>query len=65
MLEDIADEREVFIVDVDAITADIGGAEHLPDGIHQSGTMQSLLRREILEILRTLQFNDVELAAAK
>jgi hypothetical protein len=54
MLQDIADERDLDIVDVDAIAADIGGAEHLPDGIHQSGLMQRLLRREVLSILSSM-----------
>mgnify|MGYP003828526459 FL=1 len=47
MLEDIAAERELYIIDVDALAADIGGAEHLPDGIHQSGQMQTLLRGQL------------------
>jgi hypothetical protein len=55
MLEDIRDTREFYIVDVDEIAADIGGREHLPDGIHQSGTMQSLLRQEVLDILSGLR----------
>ena len=54
MLQDIADHRELYIVDVDAIAADIGGGEHLPDGIHQSGLMQTLLRQEILSVLADL-----------
>lgn len=64
MLQDIADERELYIVDVDAIAADIGGAEHLPDGIHQSGLMQTLLRREVLSILSDLQRTETSVAAA-
>ena len=54
MLEDVADDRELHIIDVDAIAADIGGGEHLPDGIHQSGQMQTLLRQEILAVLSDL-----------
>jgi hypothetical protein len=54
MLDDIADSRPLHIIDVDAIAADIGGSEHLPDGIHQSGPMQMVLRREILHILSKL-----------
>lgn len=54
MLQDIADERALDIVDVDAIAADIGGGEHLPDSIHQSGLMQRLLRQEVLGILHNL-----------
>lgn len=64
MLEDIAEERDLAIVDVDAIAADIGGAEHLPDGIHQSGLMQTLLRREVLHILGNLRQPEPPLAAA-
>jgi len=55
MLDDVADKRELYIVDVDAIAAEIGAGEHLPDGIHQSGPMQMLLRQEILRILAHLQ----------
>jgi hypothetical protein len=65
MLEDIADEREIHIVDVDAIAADIGGGEHLPDGIHQSGPMQVLLRQEILKILSGLQTANVPISAVR
>jgi hypothetical protein len=65
MLQDIADERELHIVDVDAIAADIGGGEHLPDGIHQSGPMQMLLRQEILGILSDLRKSDALVAAVR
>jgi hypothetical protein len=65
MLQDIADERELHIVDVDAIAADIGGGEHLPDGIHQSGQMQVLLRQEILNILTDLRPPKVPVAAVR
>jgi hypothetical protein len=66
MLQDIADERDIDIVDVDAIAADIGGAEHLPDGIHQSGLMQKLLRQEVLSILGSLpRAQGVPASAAK
>ena len=51
MLHDLARERDVSIVDSDAIAADLG-ATHLPDGVHNSATMQAELRREILRILR-------------
>lgn len=50
MLHDLARERDVSIVDNDAIAADLG-ATHLPDGVHNSATMQAELRREILRIL--------------
>jgi hypothetical protein len=48
MLEDLAADGRVSIIDVDAVAAEIGGAEHLPDGIHQSGVMQTRLREELL-----------------
>ena len=54
MLHDIAERRDLIIIDVDAIAADLGGAEHLPDGIHQSGPMQAALRLEILRALEDL-----------
>jgi hypothetical protein len=51
MLHDVAENRNVAIVDVDAIAADIGGGEHLPDGVHQSQVLQKILRAEILRVL--------------
>ena len=53
MLHDLAAERDFSIIDVDAIAAELGGAQHLPDGIHQSGAMQAVLRSEILHILES------------
>ena len=55
ILHDVAATRNVSIVDVDAIAADYGGGEHLPDGVHQSGPMQDILRAEILHILKGLR----------
>jgi hypothetical protein len=63
MLHDIAATREIAVIDVDAIAAEIGGAQHLPDGIHQSGTMQSILREEILRVLRPLRADLARVAA--
>ena len=51
MLHDLEAERDISIIDVDAIAAELGGAAHLPDGIHQSGSMQAVVRREILAAL--------------
>jgi hypothetical protein len=51
VLHDIAETRDLAIIDVDAIAAQIGGREHLPDSIHQSGLMQTLLRSEILSAI--------------
>jgi len=52
MLHDLARERDVAIVDLDAIGAEFGGITHLPDGIHSSGALQAEMRAEILRILR-------------
>jgi hypothetical protein len=50
MLCDLARERDIAIVDADLVAAELG-ARHLPDGMHQSGRMQAMLRAEILRIL--------------
>jgi hypothetical protein len=55
MLHDLVEHRDLVIIDVDAIAADLGGAEHLPDGIHQSGPIQAALRAEILHALEDLR----------
>ena len=55
VLHDIAERRDLSIIDVDAIAADLGGAEHLPDGIHQSGSLQVALRSEILHAMEDLR----------
>ena len=47
MLHDLAEECDFSIIDVDALAADLGGAEHLPDGIHHSAAMQTILRSAI------------------
>jgi hypothetical protein len=52
MLYDLARERDIAIVDADAIAAELGARSHLHDGMHQSGAMQAELRAEILRILR-------------
>lgn len=51
MLHDLVRDRDVAIIDADLIGAVLGN-RHLPDGIHQSGTMQAELRNEILHTLR-------------
>jgi len=50
MLHDLARERDIAIVDIDAIAAEIGAAHHLPDGVHASGLLQAEARAEILRI---------------
>jgi hypothetical protein len=51
MLEDLCEDHGATVIDVDAVAAEIGGGLHLPDGIHQSGLMQSRLRVQILREL--------------
>ncbi len=52
MLHDLASERDIAIIDCDAIAADLGGQRCLPDGVHQNGEMQAEIRAEILRVLR-------------
>ena len=52
MLHDLAVETGIAIVDADAIAAELGVNRSIPDGTHQSGEMQQVLREEILSILR-------------
>jgi hypothetical protein len=54
MLHDLSEECDFSIVDVDAMAAQLGGAEHLPDGIHHSAIMQTALRSQINQILNSL-----------
>jgi hypothetical protein len=51
-LHDLASQRDIAIVDTDAIAADMGGQRCLPDGTHQNGELQTEIRAEILRILR-------------
>ncbi len=52
MLHDLArDDRDIAIVDVDAIAAEMGARRNLPDSVHSSGALQAELRAEILHIL--------------
>ncbi len=53
MLHDLARAKDVAIVDVDAIAAEIGGMSHVPDGVHFSGPMQVAVRAEVLHIARS------------
>ncbi len=55
MLHDLAANRNVSIIDVDAIAADMGGSEHLPDGVHQSRAIQEALRHEVLHVMSGLR----------
>ncbi len=51
MLHELADERDISIIDIDHMAAELGGAAHLPDGMHQSGLMQGVIRDEIFACL--------------
>ncbi len=55
MLHDLAQAHDIGIIDVDAIAAELGGAAHLPDGVHQSGLMQAAVRAELLHCLHGRQ----------
>lgn len=52
ILYDLARQRDIAIVDADAIAAELGGHRCIPDGIHQNGELQAEIRAEILRILR-------------
>ncbi len=54
LLEDLAESHGVLVVDIDAIAAELGGARHLPDGVHQSGPMQARVREEMLSALASV-----------
>lgn len=52
MLHDLARAvPDLAIVDADAIAADLGMAQHLPDGIHGSGAFYSEVRNELLRLV--------------
>ncbi|QBL92428.1 hypothetical protein KSAC_01800 [Komagataeibacter saccharivorans] len=55
MLHDISETRNLAVIDVDALAAELGGGMHLPDGIHQSGRMQMELRQEIVHVLSDMR----------
>ena len=59
MLHDLARERDVAIIDADAIAADLGGWSHIPDGVHQNGVMQAEIWSEILRILARAACQDL------
>lgn len=52
MLHDLARERNVAIVDADAIAADLGTQRHIPDGMHGSALQQDETRAELVRLLR-------------
>ena len=52
MLYDLARERDISIVDVDALAVELGGAKHIPDRVHASGPLQEKLRTQMVRSLR-------------
>ena len=51
MLYELVEERGISVIDIDSIAANLGGAVHLPDGVHQSGLMQAVIRDELFASL--------------
>ena len=51
MLDDLAAEGQLAVIDIDALAAEFGGEAHLPDGIHHSSLMQTALRAEVIRHL--------------
>ena len=54
MLCDLARERDIAIVDLDAIAAEMGASEHMPDSTHPTTALVAEGRAEIVRILREL-----------
>jgi hypothetical protein len=51
MLDDLAADHHMAVIDVDALAAEYGGGTHLTDGIHHSDVLQKALRAEVLAAL--------------
>lgn len=52
MLCDLAHERDIAIIDFDALASEMGAQEHLPDAQHPGQALVDAGRAEILRILR-------------
>ncbi|MBU1378546.1 MAG: hypothetical protein KKE02_15305 [Alphaproteobacteria bacterium] len=52
MLHDLARGPNVEILDADAIAADLGVMDHLPDGVHATGVLLREMRGELFRLLR-------------
>jgi hypothetical protein len=52
MLYQLARERDISVVDIDALAVELGIGKHAPDGVHQSGRLQRAVRAELVTILR-------------
>jgi hypothetical protein len=55
MLHDIAERRDLYILDVDAVAAEMGGARNIPDGVHYSGPMQARLQSDLAAIIESIR----------
>ena len=53
MLHDLARDRDLDIIDMDARAAELGARMSLRNGVHQNGRMQAILRKDILEVLKS------------
>lgn len=53
MLHDLARDRDLDIIDMDARAAELGARMSLRNGVHQNGRMQSVLRKDILQALKS------------
>jgi hypothetical protein len=51
MLDEVALEADISIVDCDSVAAELGCSIAVPDGVHQNGEMQAMLRQEIRSML--------------
>lgn len=52
IVHDVCRNQKAAVVDLDAVVAELGTAEHLPDGIHGSGRLQAAVRAEIVATLQ-------------
>ena len=52
MLHDLARDRDLDIIDMDARAAELGARMSLRHGVHQNGQMQAMLRADILQALK-------------
>lgn len=51
MIDDLAAADELDVVDLDLRAAQLGTTGHIPDGVHSSSALQSVLRRDLIAVL--------------
>jgi hypothetical protein len=51
LLQDLAKERDIAIIDIDAIGAELGGRRFMADRLHQDAAIQAAARAEIIRTL--------------